>query len=581
MSVLKSISMMAFAAVALVATVEPAAAQTSRPWETAAPVIETEEGDVPDGGMPRYIRPETPQERKERIGIDEDPGINPDPKTVYRRFGSNYTIQRFDRRWVKYTDRPGFVRPHPNVNFTEEMYQENDKWVWVWIAESTLERPSRDERKEAAKYTEYKPEMVTYLGKIRGDFEPLDPPKSDKVVTFEESSQGLPTSGSFRNSLAVADMNGDGFADLVVPSQRGSDSGTPSIFLGDGKGKWSRWNIRWPSKINYGTAVAADFNKDKKMDIAFGVHLSGLVILLGDGKGAFREVERITNFPTRRIVATDIDKDGWVDVAALYEGPVARGQELRGKGFSNFRAFLNRKKGEEWAGTNIAGAKEGISGDWLKVADFNGDGRPDFVGSNMYFNSTHTHYLSEGEERYKPVFDLTAEIIPARGTYHAVTVGRFGSKKFDDSVVASVRTWPDKLDPKLVPPPPLMEVIGLDRISFVDGAPKRTPIVRYGDDRPIYGLSNGDFDGDGSLDLIYTRHNPRGAVLLLGDGKGGFTKATIEGMVLPPQRNYDITVADVNNDKRPDVILMYETESTTAMARKNGRIQVFLNRGAK
>ena len=45
-------------------------------------------------------------------------------------------------------------------------------------------------------------------------------------------------------------------------------------------------------------------------------------------------------------------------------------------------------------------------------------------------------------------------------------------------------------------------------------------------------------------------------------------------------RNYDLKVADVNNDKKPDLIVMYEAQETTGFAQKNGRIQVFLNRGA-
>ena len=99
------------------------------------------------------------------------------------------------------------------------------------------------------------------------------------------------------------------------------------------------------------------------------------------------------------------------------------------------------------------------------------------------------------------------------------------------------------------------------------------------DGRSISALNRGDFDGDGNSDIIFTRHEPREAVLLLGDGKGGFKRGQIEGLVVAPQKNYDVAVEDVNGDSRPDVILMYETDSTTALAEKNGSVQVFLNRG--
>ena len=122
-------------------------------------------------------------------------------------------------------------------------------------------------------------------------------------------------------------------------------------------------------------------------------------------------------------------------------------------------------------------------------------------------------------------------------------------------------------------------LVGDDRLSFAGGKPARFPIARWSSNRPILGMSVGDFDGDGHLDIIYTRHDPREAVILLGDGKGGFTRATVDGLTLEPLTNYDITVADVNHDGKPDVIVMYESNATTTFARQTGSIQVFLNRG--
>ncbi|HEU4889510.1 MAG TPA: VCBS repeat-containing protein, partial [Thermoanaerobaculia bacterium] len=230
---------------------------------------------IPDGGMPRYIRPETPEERLARIATTEDPGLDPDPEKTWFRFGREYKILKFDKKGVRPAQRPGFVRAHPNLNLWDEMYQENDKWVWVWVAKPA-KRTTAAERAERAKYDKFSNETLAYLAKIREDYEPLDPPKSSTKLKFEAASSGLPTSGSWRNHLAVADMNGDKFVDLVVPSQRGSDSGTPTIFLGDGKGGWKQWtSVRWPVRIDYGGVTVSDFNKDNKMDVAFAIHLKG------------------------------------------------------------------------------------------------------------------------------------------------------------------------------------------------------------------------------------------------------------------------------------------------------------------
>ena len=54
-----------------------------------------------------------------------------------------------------------------------------------------------------------------------------------------EFGRGLPRAGQWRKGVAVADMNGDGHPDIVLPPARKSGGG-PAIFLGDGQGSWRR-----------------------------------------------------------------------------------------------------------------------------------------------------------------------------------------------------------------------------------------------------------------------------------------------------------------------------------------------------
>ena len=552
------------------------AAQDAPKTETSAPAVAA---SAPDGGVPRFPLPETPAQRLERIGTQVDPGPDPDPETVWVRFGRKYKIEKFEKRWSRPTESPRFVKPFAFANFTEEVYQENDKYVWVWIEDLPPVTPPTEEELEEQKYRELDEKQVQFLESIRGEFVPLDAPASPVRLKFENSSAGLPTSGSWRNSLAVADMNGDGNPDIVLPPERAGRI-YPVIFLGDGKGGWKHQPTKWPARLNYGSVVAADFDKDGNMDLAFGIHLSGVAILLSDGKGSFREVERQTDFPTRRVVASDVDADGWMDVVAISEGPVMRGQTLRGPGYGNLRAYMNRAKGEKWEGMNIAQPGERVSGDWLASGTFNGDKYPDFAGSNVYFNGVETLYLSKGKNEYEVVPGGT-DVVPFRSYYYGTTAGRFSSRTLDDAIVTFSRRWVPNVSPKLVPRPPLERVIGIDRISFAGGKPTRTPIVRWGgtEAQMVSGINQGDFDGDGKLDIVYARADTRRIVILLGDGKGGFREAAVDGLVLEPQRHYDLVVADVNKDKRPDVIMMYEAGSTGSFSSKNGKVDVFLNRG--
>lgn len=558
---------------------QPAPAQPELLAPTATPAAD--EVDVPDGGMPTYVVPETPEQRQERLGTNEDPGINPDPEKVWIRFGKKYRIRKYERQWAKYfPDKPKFVRPVGFVNFTYEIYQHNDNWVWVWMPEIEPRKP-REERAKLEQTNKLPKETVDYLNMIREEFSPLEPPASPVRIRFEESSEGLPGSGSWRNTPAVADMNGDGKVDLVLPPQR-AGNGIPAIFLGDGKGGWTQWEINWPTRLNYGAVVAADFNKDKKMDLAFSVHLSGLAVFHGNGKGEFTEVFYDRAFPSRRLITTDIDRDSWTDLVVITEGPMGRTADPTAKEYTAVRGYLNRAKGTKWEGFNIAHPDDNSSGDWMAAGYFNNDKWPDFVTSTVYFNGTSTVHLSQGaEKKYDFFWDGKGYVIPFRSYYYGVAAGRFSNKDRDDAILTHFRIWPSKVDQDQLKDPPLKKVVGIDRISFSpDGKQaQRQSIMRWEPGRSVPGIAPGDFDGDGKNDLIFTRHDPREAVLLLGDGKGNFAKATADGLELRPLANYDVTVADVNNDSRPDVILLYESESATSLSARNGSVHVFLNRG--
>lgn len=544
----------------------------SGPWDINA---------VPEGGMPHYVKEETPEQRRERLGVPDEPGINPDPNKVWWRFGKEWKIAKFEKRWSRPSERPGYVKPFGFVNIAEEIYQENEKFVWVWFPVADPVVTPNAEEARAAQFQQLTEEQLKYVESLRPEFTALEPAKSNVRLRFENSSTGLPTGGTWRSSLAVADMNGDGKLDIVLPPERAGRV-TPVIFLGDGNGGWKVWsNIKWPARLNYGSVVAADFNKDKKMDLAFGIHLSGIAILLQEEGGSFRQVERLANYPTRRIIAKDVDVDGWMDIVAISEGPIIRNKQMVEPGATNLRAYINKKKGEAWTPAEIAGPQDRVSSDWLAAGNFNGDKYPDFTGSSAYFEGVETIYLSKGPLKYQALLGGN-DIIPFRSYYWATTAARFSGKERDDAIVSFVRQWFQNLDPEKVPAPPLDQVVGLDRISFsADGKAKRTPIARWGGPgaMEVRGVNHGDFDGDGNEDIIYTRADTRTLNILLGDGKGGFREATVDGMALVSNSYYDVQVADVNGDKRPDVIMMYEGEAGTVTARRNGRVEAFLNRG--
>ena len=128
MSFQKLLALNVTLAVLLTAGAGSIGAQSARP-ESKAKSAAT---DVPEGGEPRYIQPETPEQRRARLQTEVDPGKNPDPETIFQRNGTPYRIVRYEKEFAAYGARPGWIKPVANVNVEREIYQENDKYVWVW-----------------------------------------------------------------------------------------------------------------------------------------------------------------------------------------------------------------------------------------------------------------------------------------------------------------------------------------------------------------------------------------------------------------------------------------------------------------
>jgi len=251
-------------------------------------------------------------------------------------------------------------------------------------------------------------------------------------------------------------------------------------------------------------------------------------------------------------------------------------------------ALINKDKGKSWQVEDIAPSGVKTGGDWLSAGQFNDDGRTDYVIGSIFLGSRDIIYLSKGPNEWARLENVD-DLIPWGAYFYANAAGKIASKTHDDAIISYVRYWPGDLDPALMPRPPLAETTAIDRVSFAkDGTATRTPIARWSGHRPVTGMALADMDGDGNLDIVYADSTQQEIVVLLGDGKGGFTRANAEGMKLLDLSLYDLKVVDVNGDKKPDVIVMYESGASTnaagaaatpSFAARNGSVHVFLNRG--
>ena len=122
------------------------------------------------------------------------------------------------------------------------------------------------------------------------------------------------TGGNDADAVQVADMNGDGKLDLVVENACSSDcsSGAISVLLGNGDGTFQpAVTANVPQSEGWQSIVVADFNGDHKLDIASG---GSDALLLGNGDGTFQP-EMSLGAAGIDTVSADFNGDGRPDLA--------------------------------------------------------------------------------------------------------------------------------------------------------------------------------------------------------------------------------------------------------------------------
>jgi hypothetical protein len=180
-------------------------------------------------------------------------------------------------------------------------------------------------------------------------------------------------------AVAVGDFNGDGKLDAAAANDcplQGCANGVVSIFLGNGDGTFQP-AVQYSSGALYALSVAvADVNKDGKADLLVGNSCGssdcsvsgGVGVLLGNGDGTFQTAVPYNSIANvYAIAAGDLNNDGDPDVVlGSGDGTVV---VLLGNGDGTFQAPVSYASG----GFSVYG---------VAVADVNADGKPDLLTAN-------------------------------------------------------------------------------------------------------------------------------------------------------------------------------------------------------
>jgi hypothetical protein len=343
--------------------------------------------------------------------------------------------------------------------------------------------------------------------------------------------------GKEPRGLAVADFRGNGTLDLAVACFLDN---SVNVLFGNGDGSFQS---PMPYPVGkYPVAVAVgDFNGDGIPDLAVGtltnLGFPTVSVLLGNGDGTFQAAKNygVSSDPVS-VAVGDFNGDGIPDLAVGSYGVVSI---LLGNGDGSFQHAVDYKNGQN-------GSAGGAS---VTVADFNGDSVQDVAVANYLYGNTLSVLLGNGDGTFQGAKSYYAGYSP-----EGLGAADLSGNGILDLVSANYASGNDGKS--------MSVLLGNGDGSF------QAP-VQYDSGIRAGPLVVGDWNGDGVPDVAVG--NDTGVTntvhTFLGNGDGTFQAADSYNAGKSP---YSLAVGDFNGDGSPDLVTAdYYGDTVTVLVNAN------------